>query len=98
VTRIDAPKNQLVVGRREELATTEVNLRDLKFIAPNATQPLRCQARLRYHSPAVPATLDGDRLTLDEPFFGAAPGQSAVLYDGTRVLGGGVIADPTIPR
>jgi tRNA-specific 2-thiouridylase len=72
-----------------------VALRDLTFVAPGITQPLRCQARLRYHSRTVPATLDGGRLRLDEPFFGAAPGQSAVLYDGTRVIGGGIIADHT---
>ncbi len=29
---------------------------------------------------------------LDEPFLGAAPGQAAVLYSGSRVLGGGIIA------
>src|SRR4029077_1983123 len=32
------------------------------------------------------------RITLDEPFLGAAPGQAAVLYSGSRVLGGGIIA------
>jgi len=94
VVRIDAPKNQLVVGRREDLATTEVPLRDITFMAGPAPRPLRCAARLRYHSRAVPATLAGDdRLVLDEPFFGAAPGQSAVLYAGTKVIGGGIIAD-----
>ena len=94
MVRIDAPRNQLVVGRREELATTEVRLRDLSFVAAPPSRPLRCAARLRYHSRAVAATLGAnDRLVLDEPFFGAAPGQSAVLYDGTKVLGGGLIAD-----
>ena len=94
VVRIDAPRNQLVVGRREDLATTEVRLRDLTFVAAPPSRPLRCGARLRYHSRAVAATLDAhDRLVLDEPFFGAAPGQSAVLYEGTRVVGGGIIAD-----
>ena len=43
------------------------------------------------HSPAIPATYEDRRLTLDEPFLGAAPGQAAVLYAGTRVLGGGTI-------
>lgn len=95
VLRVDAPANRLVVGRKDQLATSEVRLRDTIFIAPDITHPLRCQARLRYHSRAVDATLDGDRLRLDEPVFGAAPGQSAVLYAGTRVLGGGVIADLT---
>jgi tRNA-specific 2-thiouridylase len=93
VARIDAAANRLMVGRRHELATSEVALRDLTFVAPDEPRPLRCLARLRYHSRAVPATLEGDRLVLDEPVFGAAPGQSAVFYEGSRVLGGGVIAD-----
>jgi tRNA-uridine 2-sulfurtransferase len=94
VLRVDAPRNRLVVGRREELATSDVGLRDLTFVAGAAPRPLRCEARLRYHSRAVGATLDAnDRLHLDDPFLGAAPGQSAVLYDGTNVLGGGIIAD-----
>ncbi|HKW73658.1 MAG TPA: aminomethyltransferase beta-barrel domain-containing protein [Candidatus Dormibacteraeota bacterium] len=37
------------------------------------------------------ATYEKDRLKLEEPFFGAAPGQAAVMYSGTRVLGGGII-------
>ena len=93
VMRIDSAANRLVVGRKEELATTEVVLRDLTFVEPDPPRRLRCTARLRYHSRAIAATLDGARLLLDEPFFGAAPGQSAVLYEGTKVLGGGVIAD-----
>ena len=44
--------------------------------------------------PPPPRTLqlEAHRLHLDEPFLGAAPGQAAVLYSGTRVLGGGTIA------
>ncbi len=93
VTRIDAPANRLVVGRREDLAVTEVGLRDLTFVEPDPPRRMRCSVRLRYHARAVGAVLEDGRLLLDEPFFGAAPGQSAVLYDGTRVLGGAVIAD-----
>jgi len=93
VLKIDAPSNRLVVGRREELATREVELRDVSFIDGSADEPLRCEARLRYHAPAIPATYAGGRLVLDEPFLGAAPGQAAVLYAGTRVLGGGIIKE-----
>jgi len=92
VTRIDPAGNRLVVGRREELATTEVALREVSFIDPDPDLPLRCTARLRYHSRAIPATYTHGRLTLDEPFYGAAPGQAAVLYSGSRVLGGGTIS------
>jgi tRNA-specific 2-thiouridylase len=97
VVHVDAPANRLTVGRREDLATREVSLRDMTFIDGEAATPLRCQARLRYHSPAIPATYDGGRLVLDEPFYGAAPGQAAVLYSGTRVLGGGVIEKAPSP-
>jgi len=92
VIKIDAPGNQLVVGRREELAVREVELRDVSFIAGAVDEPVRCEARLRYHSQSIPATYASGRLTLDEPFLGAAPGQAAVLYAGTKVLGGGTIA------
>jgi tRNA-specific 2-thiouridylase len=91
VLRIEAPANRLVVGRRDELATSEVALREVCFIDPATVEPVRCEARLRYHTPAIAATYGAGRLLLDEPFLGAAPGQAAVLYSGTRVLGGGVI-------
>ena len=91
VLRIDAPANRLVVGRREELATTRVCLTEMSFIDHDPVEPLRCEARLRYHAQPVAASYAAGVLTLDEPFFGAAPGQAAVLYAGTRVLGGGTI-------
>jgi tRNA-specific 2-thiouridylase len=93
VLRVEAARNRIVVGRRHELATSEVVLNDVKFIDSAVSEPLRCQARLRYHAPAIPAVYTEGRLLLDEPFLGAAPGQAAVMYDGTRVLGGGTITE-----
>jgi tRNA-uridine 2-sulfurtransferase len=92
VIRIDAPANRLVVGRKEELAVREVALRDVSFIDGGVIEPLACHVRLRYHAQPIPATYASGRLALDEPFLGAAPGQAAVLYAGTKVLGGGTIA------
>lgn len=98
VTAIDAPANRLVVGRRDDLATTRVVLEDVHFVgdAPGVggvpAGPLACEARLRYRARPVPAVYDGGVLELVEPFLGAAPGQAAVLYQGSRVLGGGTIA------
>jgi tRNA-specific 2-thiouridylase len=55
----------------------------------------RVEAKLRHRSPAVAAsvlaTAGGFELRLDEPVFGVAPGQAAVLYDGDAVVGAGVI-------
>ena len=54
-------------------------------------------AKLRYRSPSVPATIeptdDGFELELDEPVEAVAPGQVAVLYDGGAVVGAGVIQE-----
>src|SRR5260370_20004039 len=92
VIKIDAPANRLVVGRREELAVREVELRDVTFVAGTEAEPVKCEAQLRYHSRAIPATYESGRLELDEPFLGAVPGQAAVLYAGTKGLGGRTIA------
>jgi tRNA-specific 2-thiouridylase len=92
VLRVDAPGNKLVVGRREQLAVHDIELRDMTFVDGSVQEPVRCEARLRYHSPAIPGVYGAGRLSLDEPFLGAAPGQAAVLYSGSRVLGGGIIA------
>ena len=92
VVRVDAASNRVVVGRRDELAVTRVALDDVTFIKRNTVEPLECEARLRYHAAAIPAAYERGVLSLREPFFGAAPGQTAVLYAGSRVLGGGIIA------
>lgn len=92
VLSVDAAGNRLVVGRREELATSEVRLREVTFVNGPPEGEVRCQARLRYHAAPLPAVYSEGVLRLAEPFFGAAPGQAAVLYSGTRVLGGGIIA------
>jgi len=92
VLKVDAPANQLTVGRREELAVREVDLREVSFVDGSAAEPLDCQVRLRYHAGLIPAVYSAGRLALAEPFLGAAPGQAAVLYQGSRVLGGGIIA------
>ena len=92
VVRVDSAANRIVVGRREELAVRRVALEDVTFIDGEAREPLRCEARLRYHAPVIPAIYSDGALALEEPFYGAAPGQAAVLYAGSRVLGGGIIA------
>ena len=58
--------------------------------APDAEE-VPCDARLRYRTRQVRAVYRDRVLELDEPFSGAAPGQAAVMYRGSRVLGGGTI-------
>jgi tRNA U34 2-thiouridine synthase MnmA/TrmU len=48
--------------------------------------------KLRYRTPPVACTLEGDMLRLHEPFAGVAPGQVAVLLQGDTVVGSGTIS------
>jgi tRNA-specific 2-thiouridylase len=89
--RADPKTNTLVVGPRESLARRTVTASGRLFAAVT-----RADAKLRYRSPAVPAAVDptssGFRLRLDEPAYGVATGQTAVLYEGDIVVGAGTIA------
>jgi tRNA-specific 2-thiouridylase len=88
--RTEPRTNTLVVGPRAALARDRVTVRG-RLYAP-AT---RADAKLRYRSPAVAASVEatgnGFGLTLDEPAYGVAPGQTAVLYDGDVVVGAGTV-------
>ena len=94
--RSDARVNTVVVGPRESLATTKIEARGSLY-APVE----RAEVKLRFRSAAVPAdvvpTSGGFRLRLDEPAYGVAPGQAAVLYESGVVVGAGTIssADPS---
>ncbi|MBD0337775.1 MAG: tRNA 2-thiouridine(34) synthase MnmA [Thermoleophilia bacterium] len=82
--------NTVVVGRRDSLAVTSIVARGRLYVPAS-----RIQAKLRYRSPAVGATVaetaSGFRLELDEPAYGVAKGQAAVLYEGDAVVGAGLI-------
>jgi tRNA-specific 2-thiouridylase len=96
VVAIRPADRAVVVGPREALLGRGVVAREINWLgaAPAVGDPLDVQVRHR----AAPARahvirLDGHEieLALDEPVAAITPGQSLVLYDGTRVLGGGVI-------
>ena len=92
--RTDARTNTVVVGPRGSLARRTVTARG-RLHAPVA----RADVKLRYRSPAVAAAVEpsasGFVLRLDEPAYGVAPGQAAVLYDGDVVVGSGLITSAT---
>ena len=97
VVAIRPDTREVVVGPREALAGLEVAARELNWlVAPAPAVGDRVQVRVRHRAPLVPgriAQVTGDavRVELEAPQFAIAPGQSVVLYDGERVLGGGVI-------
>jgi tRNA-specific 2-thiouridylase len=86
----DPRTNTVLAGPRRSLARSSVSARGRLYIPIE-----RAAAKLRYRSPAIPAavqqTTRGFRLALDEPAYGVAPGQAAVLYDGDVVVGSGLV-------
>lgn len=54
-------------------------------------EPIRCSVKVRYRSPDIECTVEGERVTLDIPERAVTPGQFAVFYQGENVLGGAVI-------
>jgi tRNA-specific 2-thiouridylase len=89
--RLDAACNAVVVGPAAALGVRAVALRDVNWLVDPPEAPLAVTVKLRGREVARPATLHpGARLVLDTPAT-AAPGQAAVIYDGTRVLAAGTI-------
>ena len=97
VSRIDAAANTIELAYWEELFHTTVHARDFNWIVPRPETPVRAQVRVRHtkwETPdctAYPLPDGGVRIECDSPVRAPAAGQSAVLYDGERVLGGGFI-------
>jgi tRNA-specific 2-thiouridylase len=86
--------NTVVVGPREALAIGEIAGSRYTWAgaAPeDAATPFACDVQVRAHADPVPALAvvrDGELVvTPEDPLHGVAPGQTAVLYDGTRVVG-----------
>ena len=91
VVRLDAAARRVYVGPRAALAVTGARIVDGNWLAGVQGRPL--MAKVRSMAKPVPARIDGEWLRFDTPELGVAPGQAAVFYDGTRVLGGGWIEE-----
>ncbi|MBA3666350.1 MAG: tRNA 2-thiouridine(34) synthase MnmA [Sphingomonas sp.] len=90
VVRIEPATRRLVVGPRRALAVGAATVDAINWLAED-----QCEIETKVRSLARPvaALWDGERLAFDSPEYGVAPGQSAVFYDGERLLGGGTIVE-----
>src|SRR5690606_10833454 len=100
VVSTDTRTNTVVVGPEELLGVDLVTADHVRWCGPAPAGEVRVGAQVRAHGQEHPATAHvgtaNGRATLtmrlDERIRGVAPGQSVVLYDGTRVVGSGTIA------
>lgn len=84
--------NTIVVGPKDALAIAEIAGERYSWAgAGPVDSSFACHVQIRAHSEPVAAvatvTDDGVRVVPEVPLDGVAPGQTAVLYVGTRVLG-----------
>ena len=96
VTEIRAGTREVVVGPRHECVSRGLEVGEINWLGDPPTAGARVRVQIRYRAPEVPATAvtvgDTTVLTFEEPQHAVTPGQSAVLFDRDRVLGGGRIA------
>jgi tRNA-specific 2-thiouridylase len=97
VTEIDPDLNVITIGNEEDLLAASLVTETPSWVA--GTPPagaFEAGVKVRYKSPPVPARVQviGETLHIEfsRPQRAVTPGQSAVLYDGDRVLGGATIA------
>jgi tRNA-specific 2-thiouridylase len=99
VRELRPERNEVVLGRREELMSSGCRIEDVHWVGlepePNRTD---CCIRLRYRHAGADSFVEklesgAVRATFKEKQFAVTPGQAAVFYQGAEVLGGGWISE-----
>jgi tRNA-specific 2-thiouridylase len=97
VTALEGSTNTVFVGPEAELLRRGLSTGPVNWVSiAEPSGPIRAAVRIRYQHREAPAEVtprpDGSvSVRFDEPQRSIALGQWAVLYDGERLLGGGVI-------
>lgn len=97
VVKLNAPKNQVLVGPKEALLTAGMEIKELNWLTGDIPKGgLAIGLKFRSTQPPVKAKIfkgqgNTARIMFETPDLGVSPGQAAVCYDGTQLLGGGWI-------
>ena len=95
VTKIDPDTGVVSLGDDTDLYQRRCVLQSTNWLVPRSAPEFTASVQIRYRHEAAPAlvSLMGDvtQIRFDVPQRAITPGQSAVIYDGDRVLGGGTI-------
>lgn len=97
VQKVVPDTNTVVLGPQDSLVFESCDVTDLNLFDPSLhSGPREVQVKVRYATPATTATLlplnsKSLRILFHQVQRALSPGQSAVFYDGDRVLGGGII-------
>lgn len=98
VIKIDAENNRVIVGDESALASTSFTIRDVNWLAGNSIPANGVEVTIKARSghrgaEAMVYPLEGNkaRVELKTPERAITPGQACVMYNGSRVVGGGWI-------
>ena len=99
VVDIDAQKNTVTLGPKNEVFGKTLIARDVNWLIDKPAKAFEAGVKIRYNSKVVPATVhpegENARIEFDEPVAAITPGQLAVFYVrdnlGEKVAGGGWI-------
>ena len=97
VHRVEPATQTVVVGPEEGLFRSDCRVTDLNLFEETlSSDPRRVDIKIRYATPAAAGVLNPTangalQIAFDVPQRALSPGQSAVFYEGERVLGGGII-------
>jgi tRNA-uridine 2-sulfurtransferase len=97
VTEIRPETNTVVLGSKEELDQQAMYVRDFNLVKYAALKSdFQALTKIRYKDKGTMSTINIDDSELHIAFHdsvsGVAPGQSAVIYEGDDLVGGGFIA------
>ena len=98
VLRIEPVTKRVVLGSKEDLGAFELVANESNWLQSpdNIDQRDNLSVQIRYNSPPEKASVelideDSFRVRFDKSVDAIAPGQAAVVYEGTKVVGGGWI-------
>lgn len=105
VVRIDAVKNQVIIGDKEELSGKKLTFEKAQWVSGEPPQlPFVCSAKIRYNMEDEPCMIqekvkgEGRNalylVNFKNPQRAITPGQSIVFYQKEDVIGGGIIDSP----
>lgn len=98
VVHIDGAKNRIVVGCDEDLYSKGALVDNLSFVQGGPpSKEFRAEAKVRYRSretwSTVRVTQNRMEITFETQVKSVTPGQALVLYQGDKVMGGGIISE-----